>query len=119
MTQGIDSGKSTGGKRHVLEPLTPERLAELRVEGRKVRLTRLSRLRTELPPSAVKIIENCPPAYQDRLVKAVLGLASPKICIRAQCEQCVGWEDVKLRVGGCRSFSCALWKFRPYQKAGQ
>lgn len=68
-----------------------------------------------LPVIAQKIINSCPKIYRTRLIKALLGEASAKVSIRAQCEQCVGWEEVKLRVGGCRAFGCALHHLRPYQ----
>lgn len=111
----LRSDETARRKNSGLEVGTPEGVAEAIRVGKERRSVRFSAAKEQLPATSMKIVENCPPLYQDRLVKAVLGLASRKVCIRAQCEQCVGWEDVRPRVGGCRSFSCALWRFRPYQ----
>jgi hypothetical protein len=116
MTQEINSGKPATVKRPILSPMTPQERESARLAGLDRRARRFAQAKENLPPRAFAIVANAPALYQDRLVKACLGVASPKVAIRAQCEQCVGWEEVKTRVGQCNVRACALWHFRPYQE---
>lgn len=116
MSKEINSGKTTPVKspaRAMPKSLEPAEIARVSEERRA---QRIARARRELPPSALKVIDACPASYQDRLIKALLGLSSPKVAVRAHCEQCVGWEDVKTRVGDCRSHACPLHHYRPHQE---
>ncbi len=76
---------------------------------------RFDRLRKILPPRAIRDIERTPLLYRVLRVKAALGEASPRLAIKAKCQECVGYEEVRESVGNCRSFGCALWSYRPYQ----
>lgn len=46
---------------------------------------------------------------------AFQGDASPSRAIRAMCEHCVGYSNVKEEISGCRGSSCPLYAYRPYQ----
>lgn len=61
---------------------------------------------SEASPLYVKIVE-----------KAYAGDCSPRSAIKAQCLICVGYD--REAVTHCSGYSCPLWKFRPYQTAGQ
>ncbi len=76
---------------------------------------RLEALRLTKPPRVMAMIEGCPALYRNRYMKALLGELSPNEERRAFCEACVGWEDTKRSVGGCKSLGCVHWLKRPYQ----
>lgn len=68
-----------------------------------------------LSPRQARQYGYVPPRYQRSWLNAVLGESSSKKCIRAKCQECVGWEDVNVRVSTCDIDTCALWAQRPYQ----
>lgn len=97
-------------------PLPPaERLERTKEEFQR----RISKLERSERKSAIGKLLKVPSLYRGRLLKALVGEASPKQAIAAQCHQCVGWEDVKTRVGECKSSLCALWCHRPHQKGSK
>ncbi len=75
---------------------------------------RVAALKEKLGPS-FRVVQSCPETYKPLLTKALTNEASPRESIKAHCQQCVGWEEVKTRVGDCRSLACPLWHHRPYQ----
>ena len=54
-----------------------------------------------------------PSSYRPLYLKAVLGKASPRNAIKAQCLECIGWE--RREVAACTAEACPLWAYRPYQ----
>ncbi len=104
----------------------PCRIADRRptnAEGREVfekrRADRAARVSDECPEGVQKAIIQTPGSYRDRRTKAVLGLASPKVCIRAFCEQCMGYASPLAEgIRDCQSKACPLYFYRPYQQAG-
>ena len=60
-----------------------------------------------------KILANTPQASQNTLARAFSGAASPRMAIKAQCLQCVGFE--RNSVKNCTGYSCPLWAYRPFQ----
>lgn len=97
----------------------PEHLmggAESRVVAKKRDSDLLERLKATKPPRTIQMIEGIPAAYKSRAIRVLTGVAKNKARIRANCEQCVGWEEVSPRVGGCTTYGCMFWEVRPYQK---
>jgi hypothetical protein len=41
--------------------------------------------------------------------------AAPRLAIKAQCQQCVGYENVRTSIKDCDSTACPLFAYRPYQ----
>lgn len=76
---------------------------------------RMAQLKSKLPARTIAEIERTPSRYLGRRLRAHTGEASLRETIKAHCESCVGYEDLKEQVGGCRSYSCLLWVHRPYQ----
>jgi len=98
---------------HGLDP------GEMRLRAETARIERFRSLEKTGREKTVRIAKSIPTRYRDRYVKVHLGEASPRTIMRAHCEQCVGWEEAPVSIGTCKSFSCALWRTRPYQaKAG-
>lgn len=112
MTQEIDSESSArvtwpGGR------LTNE---EIRARAQATYEERLSRLKRQAKSKlTIDLVLGIPAAYRPRAVKVLVGDGRMSERIKFNCEQCVGWEDVKHNVGGCRSYACAFWEVRPYQ----
>lgn len=61
------------------------------------------------------VLKTIPATYRVLFSKAASGEASPRQAIKAKCQECVGFEDVGNRVGGCTCYKCPLFKYRPYQ----
>ncbi len=114
-TQEIDSDGSASGKTPGKSPFTGMTPAEAIAKNRERRSARFTRLLEQVPERTKKIVSNIPSSYLDRYLRARLGEASPRLAIRAKCEECCGYEEVKLRVGDCTSYSCPIWMYRPYQ----
>ena len=57
-----------------------------------------------------------PKVRRGTYLKAARGIGSPRNAIKAQCDSCMGYEEVVPRVSECRIYSCPLWHYRPYQK---
>ena len=58
-------------------------------------------------------LASVPRKYRKLVLKAMTGKASPRMAIKAQCYQCVGYSDVKNMVYNCSSRICSLWRYRP------
>ena len=75
-----------------------------------------ARVRAEaLGPLKAKIAESIPVKRRALWEKAQLGQCSPRQAIKSKCQECVGFEDVEVRIKECRVSMCPLLKFRPYQ----
>jgi hypothetical protein len=90
--------------------------AESRAKAQERHRRRIAALKTRVPARVASMIDQTPSLYQGRLVKALAGECSTKQAIVAHCQQCVGYEDVKARVGGCTAFGCPLHFHRPHQE---
>lgn len=84
-------------------------------KAQDLRNARLARLKDSLTERAYLAVERTPPKYQGMRIKAHLGELSPRLAIKAKCEECVGYEDVREEVGNCKAMSCPIWTYRPYQ----
>lgn len=65
------------------------------------------------------MLNGIPEYYRHRAVRVLTENVSPRTAIRAHCEQCVGWENVKKCVGECKSYGGMLHPFRPYQSKAE
>lgn len=96
--------------------MTPSESREL---SRNRHRGRLSALNGKLPNRCYQTVVRSPVLYQGRYARALLGEASLREVIKSKCEECVGFEDVRNCVGDCRSYSCPLHYYRPYQPKKQ
>lgn len=76
---------------------------------------RLALLKESVPETWLRRIEKTPAKHIAQRLRAHTGEASPREAIKAKCKECVGYEDLKVQVGGCQSFSCPIWAYRPFQ----
>ncbi len=111
--QILDESADGISRRAKLTGLTP---AEARVRAEETYSRRIQTVKSKVPDRIMRMIENTPVTYRGRLVKALSGECSPAKAVIAMCEHCVGYEEVRPRVGGCTSFGCPLHHFRPYQE---
>ena len=65
----------------------------------------------------LRVITDAPQSCQKSLREAFSGSASPRQAIKAQCLVCVGFD--RLAVKNCTGWSCALWKYRPFQSGAE
>lgn len=48
--------------------------------------------------------------------QAIRGKASPRQAIKAKCQNCMGYEEFRVRIAECTAeATCPLWPYRPYQ----
>ncbi len=113
--QGIDSGASARGK----SPFSGLEPAEARARAQEREADRHARAKTMVPERTLKLLEGIPPKYRSRAIKIVVGDATVGERIKANCAQCIGWEEVEERVRECRSFACSFWGVRPYRAKGE
>jgi hypothetical protein len=71
---------------------------------------------SKLQTAKEKYLETVPLLFRKLASKAWDGKGSPRSIIKAKCQECVGYEKVMERVGGCTVRICPLWALRPYQK---
>lgn len=66
------------------------------------------------PPNKwqVKVLNDCPTAYQPTFLRAYAG-KSRNAGIRAFCLRCVGFQRNEVR--DCTAYGCPLHPYRPYQ----
>lgn len=85
---------------------------------------KISNLKQETPEARSKRLElrksqaeslQVPLTYVTGLVRAQDGSVSAKSAIKAKCHECVGYEDVKERISGCKVSRCPLLAYRPYK----
>ena len=43
---------------------------------------------------------------------------SRALAVKMKCYECMGFESVASRIGGCTSVRCPLWHHRPYKTVG-
>lgn len=43
------------------------------------------------------------------------GEVSPRKAIKAKCQECMGYEDYRVRIMECPVRTCPLWQYRPYR----
>lgn len=86
---------------------TQENLATLHAAVENLPLSIKSRVKTQIMVIPNRLLG----AY----LKAVLGRASATQCIKAKCQECVGWEDMSERIGKCTCYGCPLWHKRPFK----
>lgn len=92
--------------------------AEARAKGLERLNGLLARVWNEKPAYWAKMIAATPPRYLMARLRATFRIASMRAAIKAKCEECVGYEDVVKRVGGCTSHGCPLLAYRPYAAHG-
>lgn len=66
--------------------------------------------------TVAKCVSEASPLYRNIMLKAYEGRGSARQAIKAACLSCVGFE--RESITHCTGYSCPLWAFRPYQKAG-
>jgi len=59
-------------------------------------------------------ISTVPELWKMSAIRAFLGRLSPRAAIKAKCEECCNYEDVKERIKECKC-PCPLLKYRPYK----
>lgn len=74
---------------------------------------KVNELMTDMLPVQVTAIQSCPSQYRLQYARA---LKYGTNAMKLKCMECVGFEDVKERVGGCTVSRCPLWSSRPFQK---
>ena len=63
-----------------------------------------------------KHLQAVPPKFRPLASRALRGVSGKAAAVKAKCQECVNYEEVKDRVGNCTAWTCPLWRFRPYQK---
>ena len=58
-----------------------------------------------------------PSKYRYQYFKTLKSPDSKATALKMKCYECVGFEDVPSRVGGCTCRLCPLWLHRPYQES--
>lgn len=85
------------------------------VRDQKIKLERAALRDRALTEAELKFSETIPPLYKSLWVKSRIGEASPRQAIKSKCQECCGFEDVKIRISECKVIACSLWKYRPYK----
>ena len=79
---------------------------------------RRSSARRPLTPQAEDRLSQMPKACRNTYRKAMAG-ESFAACIKAQCQECVGYEDMANGIRNCTAPACPLYAKRPYQTGRQ
>jgi len=58
-------------------------------------------------------IKTAPKLFKSLLERALTGKCSPRMAIKAQCLECVGFD--RAAITDCTAYACPLWHYRPYQ----
>ena len=58
-----------------------------------------------------------PSSCRASYLKATRGKASPRVAIKAQCLECVGWQ--RPEVARCTATACPLWMYRPWRQVDE
>jgi hypothetical protein len=91
--------------------------ASTNAQKRKLAEERFAALTERLSPRQKEQLTWCESfSYGYLYARAVLGETSPKDAIKAKCQNCVGYQDVKPSIRGDECDSCPLVFFRPYQR---
>lgn len=62
-----------------------------------------------------RYLSEAPASQKSILSKALAGSSSPRSAIKARCLQCCNYDRSEVRE--CRSITCALHRYRPFQQA--
>ena len=62
-----------------------------------------------------RLVSAVPKLYSLIYKRSLDGSGGRANAIKAKCYECVGFEDVGNRVGGCKTKRCPLWLYRPRQ----
>ena len=65
--------------------------------------------------SVLRYAETIPQGGQRVLYMRAASGRSKQAAVKAMCQHCVGYEDVRHQVSNCPHTACALWTHRPYQ----
>lgn len=84
-------------------------------ERKNIQNAKAGEMKAKLTVNQAKRYEIIPSRYQYSWLKCVTGNHSARKCIKAKCEECVGYEQVIERVANCSAESCPLFIHRPYQ----
>jgi hypothetical protein len=60
-----------------------------------------------------ELLAGVPVSVRSVVQKSFEGSASPRQAIKAMCLTCAHFDREEIR--SCRVFSCALWRYRPFQ----
>ncbi len=77
--------------------------------------TEKTKVAEERSDEAVSSYLKTVPAKLRSVVRRAFESNSYKAAVHAKCYDCVGYEDITENVGGCKAYSCPLWKHRPRQ----
>ncbi|TAN38011.1 MAG: hypothetical protein EPN23_03420 [Verrucomicrobia bacterium] len=55
------------------------------------------------------------PSKLNLFKRVYAGTASPRLCVKAFCIECVGYNEAAVRE--CTAPACPLWNLRPFQKS--
>ncbi len=61
------------------------------------------------------LILSVPRKYRLSYARALKVPTARALAVRMKCIECVGFEDIQDRVGGCTVRGCPLWLHRPFQ----
>ena len=61
------------------------------------------------------VVGSIPERWRARYKKVLSGGGSYRMALHVKCADCVGFEEIVERVGGCTCERCPLWGFRPHQ----
>ena len=82
----------------------------------------VAEIRSRLTSKQVKQVESrmkqMPSACRRVYQRAMRG-RSAKAALKAHCQECVGWGDMRNQIKNCTAFGCALYPYRPYQAASE
>lgn len=77
------------------------------------REARQSRGRENL--KGIESAASVPEMRRGLFLRAIRGEVSPLSAIKAKCQECCGYEELSSRIGGCTTYRCPLWAYRPNQ----
>jgi len=61
-------------------------------------------------------LREMPAFFRGTFLRSQKPRPNPKVSIRAFCQMCLAWADVKTGVRECTSLACPLYTLRPYQQ---
>lgn len=85
-------------------------------EKRMIAAARFNETFESLSEKLKQRVSSTPKNYQGSYARALAGEANLRQSIKAKCQECVGFENVRDEVGNCKVFTCPLWHHRPYTK---
>lgn len=67
----------------------------------------------DLTPRQARYLAKTPPLSAQIVRRAFLGVASPRVAIKAYCLSCSSWQ--REEITHCSVETCPLWLYRPYR----